>query len=358
MKSSLPRFTFLAVLALLVSVSSVARAQTILPPLQGDNQSEAFSINNRGEVAGTSAFEGTFPFDDFIPNAVVWDLNGNIIRVLEPLENDDDSAVGEGNSINNNGSVAGRSIASDGTWTAVAWDRNGVPTALLPLPGHTQSRAEGITTRGGFTVAGTSFGDGSRAVVWDLKGDGTPRALALLAGDTSSGATGINERGQVVGASVGGGTATAVVWDRTGTPTALSPLPGDTSSVVSAINNAGQVVGTSIASDFSTTAVVWNPSGRSYGMPTALPPLPGGGTQTSAAFAINNRGEIVGEAQASGEFFAVIWDRDGTPTVLPGLNACFGVFDVAYGINARGDVAGRCFFDTGDPFLLRAVVWR
>lgn len=107
----------------------------------------------------------------------MWDRDGTP-RALPPLAGDEDSVTTD---INNYGQAAGYSVnvASfvDNEFTAVAWDRNGAVTALLPLPGHTQSRAEGITTRGGFTVAGTSFGDGARGGLgserrWNTKGAG------------------------------------------------------------------------------------------------------------------------------------------------------------------------------------------
>ena len=64
MRSSLPRFTFLSALALLVTATSVAQAQDpqVLRPQEGpaigNNQSEAHSINDRGEIAGNSLLEG------------------------------------------------------------------------------------------------------------------------------------------------------------------------------------------------------------------------------------------------------------------------------------------------------------
>ena len=102
---------FLAVFALLLPLASGAMAQTPveLPPLDGDTESRAFAINDRGEVAGVSSGSGG-------GMAVVWDRSGTP-RVLPPLAGDSRASA---RAINNRGEVVGSSFGSDVN-TAVVW---------------------------------------------------------------------------------------------------------------------------------------------------------------------------------------------------------------------------------------------
>jgi uncharacterized membrane protein len=97
----------------------------------------------------------------------------------------------------------------------------------------------------------------------------------------------------------------AVVWNNKGTLTALPPLAGYDDSIAFAINARGQVVGQSLLNDGdSSMAVVWDRKGT----PTALPPLPG--DFDSTARGINARGEVVGDSWSGFDFFtptAVVW---------------------------------------------------
>ena len=200
----------LALFLLLLSPASGAlaqRAPKVLPPLDGDTDSVAMAINNRGETAGIS---GIGP--DLYDTAVTWDRKGTP-RALLPLPGDPHS---EALGINKRGEVAGNSGVFDEprdstASTAVRWDRTGVAMALPPLPGGDGSRADGINAAG--EVVGTSTANGERtAVIWDR--DGLPRALAPLPGYSASLGKAINTRGMVAGLSGGH----AVIWSRDGTP--------------------------------------------------------------------------------------------------------------------------------------------
>jgi uncharacterized membrane protein len=341
MRSSLPKFGFLAVLALLLTVTSGVQAQTPmeLPPLPVHDASVAKAINDFGVVAGNSFGGGS------AQRAVVWDRDGTP-RELPPLSGDTQSVIDIGdNSINNHGAVVGTS-SRIGRVTAVVWHKNGTLQALLPLPGDTQSRALAINAHGWVVGLSRNFPDLDKIVVWDQRG--VPTALTsegpaegvsinprgdvaasfagagvftahvlgrngksrnLFAGGEGEAAHSINARGQVAGASLGslgggGGVALhAVVWDSKGSPRALPPLDGDARSNALGINNKGEVVGVSVdITGIPETAVVW---GRN-GIPTALPPLPG--DVGAVAQGINNKGEVVGvSSDSSGFFTAVVW---------------------------------------------------
>jgi probable HAF family extracellular repeat protein len=77
------------------------------------------------------------------------------------------------------------------------------------------------------------------------------------------------------------------------------------------------------------------------------------GGDTSYAFGINDRGDVVGMSQrASGELSAFLW-RDGVMTDL-GV-ATGGPGSIATVVNDRGDVLGLRYDDGG--FSPYAVLW-
>ena len=363
MQTLLPRLSsvtshglaFLAILALLVTVTSGAVAQTpmVLPPLDGHIESSAFGINARGEVVGFSRGNGLM--------ATVWDRSGTP-RALPPVSFQDFSSAF---AINARGEVVGSST-SGVSGTATMWDRSGAPTALPPPPSLVgedcmSSSARGINARG--QVVGQCFGfDRDTAILWDRSG--SPMVLPPLDGDTSSSATAINARGEVAGTSSVNGGSTAVVWDRSGAPRVLQPLDGDTNSAAFGINARGEVAGWSSQTPFfGETAVVWDRSGtpralQSFDIEFSLDAVNG----------INARGEVVGVVLDLGVGtppetveVAVVWDRSGTPIKLPPPDGAFHA--VANAINARGEIAGFFFtfdFDGGEgPFPpVLAMVWR
>ena len=132
-----------------------------------------------------------------------------------------------------------------------------------------------------------------------------------------------------------------------GSPQSLGTLPGGGSSVAYAINDGGQVVGQAKDASGNTKAFVWTAGGGMQDLGT----LPGG--TFAVARGINGLGRVVGwSGNASGALRAVVWDeaqglRDlGT---LPG-----GTESMAYGINDAGTVVGLASLADG---RLRAVVW-
>ena len=123
----------------------------------------------------------------------------------------------------------------------------------------------------------------------------------------------------------------------------LPPLPGDTSSAATAINNKGQVVGISGTCDQAVGrhtarhAVIWD-----KGRVIELPDL--GGDAWNTPTAINQRGDVVGFASLPGSdpnnpvLHAFLWtERGGIRDLgtLPG-----DVSSQAQGINERGQVVG------------------
>jgi probable HAF family extracellular repeat protein len=122
------------------------------------------------------------------------------------------------------------------------------------------------------------------------------------------------------------------------TVTDLGGLSGSRFANVSAINNLGQVVGTS-----ANHAFLWE-----NGAMTDLGTL--GGT-LSAANAINDRGQIVGESTtASGEKHAFLWEHG----VMKDLGEP-GETSTAHGINSHGEIVGAI---SGKNLRGGAVLWK
>jgi probable HAF family extracellular repeat protein len=215
-----------------------------------------------------------------------------------------------------------------------------------------------------FFSAATAVGHQCLGFAWR---DGTMTALPTLGG-TNGFATAANTAGTIVGWAENGvhdSTCVApqvlqfraVAWQADDySPLELPPLAGDTTSAATAINDRGDVVGISGICDravgrFSARhAVLWHD-----GQPTDLGRL--GGVAWNTPMAIDQRGDVVGFANvgAGGGFsaHAFRWTRHGGIEdlgTLPGDTT-----SQALGVNDRGEVVGTsCDAD----FTCRAVVWQ
>jgi probable HAF family extracellular repeat protein len=115
----------------------------------------------------------------------------------------------------------------------------------------------------------------------------------------------------------------------------LGALVGNTYSIAHAINDSGQIVGEANLPGIGTHAVLWEDGSMTdLGAPV--------GSTYSAAYAINDAGQIVGLAQFPGSgYHAVLWE-DGAIT---DLGTSGGVtYSIAYDINDAGQIVGDAFF--------------
>lgn len=295
-----------------------------------------------------------------------------------------------GTSINNRGWVAGRSNLSgnqsrhatlwrDGTLTdlgtlggpnansAVLWpvkNQRGVITGIsqtaLPDPnGETWSC-------GFFFPAATGTGHQCVGFRWQ---DGVMTPLPTLGG-THGFATGTNNQLRTVGWAenrVADPTCTppqklqfrAVIWGADSrVERELPPLGSDSTTAATAINDRGQVVGISGRCDQSVgrysaiRMVVWE-----NGVPTAIPTF--GGVAWNTPMAINQRGDVVGFANAlaaDADNFnprAFFWRKGQGIQPLAALPN--HLTSQATGLNERGQIVGQSCDADGN---CRAVVWQ
>jgi probable HAF family extracellular repeat protein len=259
----------------------------------------------------------------------------------------------------------------------------GVLTDMGALPGGASSAAIWISANG--LVAGLSENGGTdplyaglpevHAVLWQ---QGTITDLGTLPeGGYQSEANAVNSSGQVVGAALntipdansmqpgifwlwGGITplyqyqTRAFLWDQQHGMQDLGTLPGGTDAQALLINERGQVMGYSYTAStqsgacypLATSSFLWD---KEKGM-TDLGAF--GGTCT-VAFALNNKGQVVGESSGTGDQSApgFLWEN-GSLHELKGLG---GDFAGAAAINDQGQAAGFGYFP-GD-IIFHATIW-
>ena len=300
----------------------------------GGTYSAAYGINELGQIVGISN-DATNAF-----NATLWNTKTGTITDLGTLPGFLFSvALG----INSQGQVVGYSsdfcrlcevpkMTTIGPKNnATLWNlKTGEIIDLGTLPGGKYSYAHGINELG--QIAGTSYDYSwnENAIQWNAS-TGAITDLGALPGFTGA-ANGINNAGQIVGLSFSSSTLihNATLWDRpTGTITDLGTLPGFTRSVANGINDFGQIVGGSgghlslvcidrwyviplgICDGFFN-ATLWNSTGAITEL--GAPP----GFALSAAFSINNYGQIVGESydESSGTINATLW-KVSVPSTTP-----------------------------------------
>jgi len=252
---------------------------TVLPNLPGGNNANVFWINNRGEVSGV-AENGIFdlscsavtPFQVLRFQPVIWGPNGDIQRVLSPLQPD---WVAYAFTINDNGQVVGASG----------------PCSTTGLPPFAINK----------TIA-------THAVLWEK--DGSITDLGNLGGAANV-AGNINNRGEVVGtAQSADGTVHAFRWTRqTGIqdygafPGAVATVPG----CCHTLNDRGEIVGFSVepSNPYGERALIWQ--GKEPKDLNDFVRDPGSFVQLVGAFSINDAGEILcGGVTNTGELHACL----------------------------------------------------
>jgi probable HAF family extracellular repeat protein len=289
----------------------------------GGTASAANAINDLGWVMGSADFPGNNTAE-----AVAW-IDGKMQR-LGTLGGPNSSVEWESVK-NNKGLIVGVSDTSivqplGEVWSCVAagffpsdsgntclgflW-QDGFMTAL-PTLGGDNGVATGINNQGRVVGwAETSYQDPTcnspqvlqfEAYVYDVK-SAKIAALQPFPGQPDSAATGINDKGQIVGIAglcsnaVGGASAIyAVLWpSQNSAPINLGNLGGMAWNTPASINNKGEVVGFSNPSGdqnagFNPIAFLWTRSGGMQNLGTLAQDT------NSFAYAINNHGLVVGQS--------------------------------------------------------------
>ncbi len=252
--------------------------------------------------------------------------------------------------VNDRRQVTGNARTSSATLPLLAflWE-DGVMTNLGTLPGSNPfSRGYGINDAG--VVVGESDNNRPRAFRWragELDDLGDLGAGSAVAHDVSP-------SGVAVGASSNGTVTRPVLFQR-GQVRDLGTLAGTQSSSGRAwgINARGQAAGVSLRSSGPSQATLWDT--RAQAVPIRLGSL-GDGEQFSQAFAVSNRGAVVGESVVQpGTTHAFLWQR-GRMLDLGALDARHSR---ATDVNSRGQIVGHVGSIVGFPSAGgRAFLWQ
>jgi probable HAF family extracellular repeat protein len=331
------------ILAFAVQAPACAQKYSIigLPNLEGPKfeayslTTEANSINDAGQIAGTSYLQNSF-------NAVRWDIDSRGQFIIHSLGSLNNSATGFGYSINNAGAVVGASLSSNQLDYHAILSQDGFLYDIhqdlrytFSDPGnpfifkYKQSYAYGINQSGAIVGQTTDHtGNHGNAFIY------TNGVMSLLLpeswtlGYTETGASGINNQGQIVGWV--GSTSDdryGALWEKTSDGTYnFTPIydfrPGRTGQVsaTNAINNNAHIVGSSVyilGSSHLQQANLWKretifgpPQMVSHELHTLwpYPNIPDVYLGNSTAYAINDSDSIVGESQTtSGDTHATLW---------------------------------------------------
>ena len=264
---------------------------TEIGPLPGEEDAQAFGINEAGDVVGFSSTTIGFP-DCCLTTGTAFLFSDGELSDLGPLNGLDTRAE----AINNLGQVAG-------------WADEAFPRAFLWQNGEIQD----IGTLGGDFSKASAINDAGQIVGWSFPPDTTQEHAFLWEDGTmidlgpaspfNQWQFGINNLGQVVGPGF--------IWED-GVRTTIAMRPYD-------INDLGQVVGLGVGG-----AVLWeNGTFQQLG--------------GSVAYAINNRSQVVGVADG-----ASLW-HDGVMHTLSDLVTLppDWLLRSAWDINDTGQIVGN-----------------
>jgi len=297
----------------------------LLPAGSGWELFEARGINDSGDIVGYGWIHGQLGMRAFLLLSVA----EYTITDLGTLTSVDFSSA---RALNDVGQVVGYSAGSDGYSRAFLWE-NGVMTDLGTFTAEV-GLAHDINNAGQ-VVGGTAWPD--IAWLWD-----NGSTTYITAGESG----GINGAGQVVGRMETGSGSRAFLWD-SGALTDLGTLGGSYSRA-NAINDVGQVACSGYLANGNQHAFIWD-----SGVKTDLGTL---GGDTSAAADINEAGHVVGRSWlVGGGWFQAYMYRDGTMRHLGTLG---GYYADAEAINDLDQVVG--FAATPDDFGQRshAFIWQ
>ena len=262
------------------------------------------------------------------------------------------------------------SLGGPDTHSAVVWpvkNNNGVIVGISDtLQDNPLSPLQNSFSCWPFFAPGTPTGKVCKGFRWE---NGVMTALPAFPGGYNSYATAVNDRGQIVGWAENGVhdptcdplwqtlQFRAVIWGPKGEMQELPPLPGDSTSAATAINAKGQVVGISgdcgmAVGDVSARhMVLWE-----NGVPRKIDDF--GGHAWNTPTAINNDGMVVGfslplDQDGTQNFHAFVWTKEGGTQRLNEMPGALR--SLAFGINDSNQIVGRVSIAGVGR---RAVIWQ
>lgn len=271
---------------------------TDLGTLVPGGYSWANDINEVGQVCGFADVAGgaAHPF--------LW-ANGS----LQDLGTPGDS--GEARGLNNPGEVVGYFITPSGDFKASYWTAGSGFVDLTAATGGTQGLAEDLNDHGqvvGWSLPAVACGGpggliGPRPTLWEKSGAswGTTD-LGTLGTSCFGHAYDVNELGVVVGESGGIASASPVKWQKSGGVWQIASLGslGGTAGVAYAVNNRIQIVGQAQIAGGTYHAFLWQCNSL-VDLNSRIPA--GSGWVLTAATGINDLGEITGYGKLNGGNF-------------------------------------------------------
>jgi probable HAF family extracellular repeat protein len=325
-------------------------------------------------IASTRSLQAQVEQKKQPPKYYVFNLGSPLGGVPEPVGINDLGWISGGANLASNTSVHAA------LWVGVPIDLGtfGGPNSNVAWPNHsTKGEIAGIAETPDMNPLGEAwscsaffFGaDGyiCRGFAWQ---DGVMSELPTLGGYDGY-AAGVNNQGRVVGwaeNTVHDPTCSgsqvlqfeAVIWGpRLNQMTQLPPLPPDPDSAATAINDKDQVVGISglcsvaVGGASAEHALLWE-----NGVPVDLGNI--GGQAWNTPVALNNRGQIVGFANTSGDEnaplspTAFIWTKaSGMKSIAPYAT---DTNDIAFDVNEKGQIVGQSF--NANSGASRAFFWQ
>lgn len=254
---------------------------TPLPTLAGGNNSQAYWVNNQGDIIGfseTGVFDSSceLPFQVLRFEAVVWTGGGTMQR-LHPYNGD---TVSFGFGINDHGQAVGVSGLCSNTSIppnyqpagthAVLWQQNGSVLNLGSLAPDALSNVATSINNLSYVVGTSALSDGTvHAFLWTPK-TGKPQDLGTFPSGSVVTVTPcchtINDRGEIVGFSIDAtGNMRALLWQSGGPIDLNSLLPADSPWYLLdalSINDAGQIAGFGINGNGELHAYLATPIGN------------------------------------------------------------------------------------------------